>query len=141
MDSLLAGIALATQGTTLLYLMLGVLLGLWFGAIPGLGGVTAMILVLPFTFGMEPQAAFALLLGALAVSTTSDTISSVMLGIPGTIASQATVLDGHPMAKQGRVLTAFGAAFTVSAVGGVICGVALAISLPIMTWLVLTKQG
>ncbi|MCA2012040.1 tripartite tricarboxylate transporter permease [Cereibacter sphaeroides] len=138
MDSLLAGIALATQGTTLLYLMLGVLLGLWFGAIPGLGGVTAMILVLPFTFGMEPQAAFALLLGALAVSTTSDTISSVMLGIPGTIASQATVLDGHPMAKQGRVLTAFGAAFTVSAIGGVIGGIALAISLPIMTWLVLT---
>ncbi len=138
MESLLAGLSLAFEGTTLLYLMGGVLLGLWFGAIPGLGGVTAMILVLPFTFGMEPQQAFALLLGALAISTTSDTISSVMLGIPGTIASQATVLDGHEMAKQGRVLTAFGAAFTVSAVGGVVGGVALALSLPIMTWLVLT---
>ncbi|MCW1932881.1 tripartite tricarboxylate transporter permease [Pararhodobacter zhoushanensis] len=138
MEQFFAGLGLVLQGTTFLYLMGGVLLGLWFGAIPGLGGVTAMILVLPFTFGMEPAAAFALLLGALAVSTTSDTISSVMLGIPGTIASQATVIDGHQMAKQGRVLTAFGAAFTVSAIGGVIGGLALALSLPIMTWLVLT---
>lgn len=138
MEQVFAGLALLAQGTNLLYLLGGVILGLWFGAIPGLGGVTAIILVLPFTFGMEPPAAFALMLGALAISTTSDTISSVMLGIPGTIASQATVIDGHQMAKQGRVLTAFGAAFTVSAVGGVVGGVALALSLPIMTWLVLT---
>ncbi len=138
MEQLFAGLALLVQGSNFLYLIGGVLLGLWFGAIPGLGGVTALVLVLPFTFGMEPPAAFALMLGALAISTTSDTISSVMLGIPGTIASQATVIDGHQMAKQGRVLTAFGAAFTVSAVGGVIGGAVLALSLPIMTWLVLT---
>ncbi|MFC7705471.1 tripartite tricarboxylate transporter permease [Plastorhodobacter daqingensis] len=138
MENLIEGLALVVQWPSILYLFAGVMLGLWFGAVPGLGGVTAMILILPFTFGMEPAAAFAVLLGALAVSTTSDTISSVMLGIPGTIAAQATVIDGHQMAKNGKALTAFGAAFTVSAFGGVVGGVALTISLPIMTWLVLT---
>ena len=80
------------------------------GAVPGLGGVLGMILLLPFTFDMEPVHAFALLLGLFAVTSTSDTIASVMLGIPGTAASQATILDGYPLAKKGQAARAFGAA-------------------------------
>ena len=103
------------------------------GAVPGLGGVLGMILLLPFTFDMEPVHAFALLLGLFAVTSTSDTIASVMLGIPGTAASQATILDGYPLAKKGQAARAFGAAFTVSAFGGVFGAIVLAISLPIIT--------
>ena len=80
---------------------------------------------------MEPAQAIALLLGIYAVTATSDTIPSVLLGIPGTSASQATVLDGHPLARMGQARRAFGAAFTVSAIGGIIGAIMLAVSLPL----------
>ena len=115
------------------YMVLGVVIGIWLGAVPGLGGVLGMILLLPFLFGWEPVNAFALLLGLFAVTSTSDTIASVMLGIPGTAASQATILDGYPLAQQGQAGRALGAAFTVSAFGGVFGAAMLAISLPIIT--------
>jgi TctA family transporter len=95
------------------------------------------VILLPFTFGMEPVEAFALLLGMYAVTTTSDTIASVMLGIPGTAASQATILDGYPLAMKGEAQRAFGAAFTVSAFGGVFGALLLAASLPIILPIIL----
>ena len=96
-----------------------------------------MLLLLPFTFDMNPLSAIALLLGLYAVTTTSDTIASVMLGIPGTAASQATILDGYPLAKRGEAPRAFGAAFAVSAYGGVFGAIVLAVSLPIIQPLIL----
>lgn len=130
-DAFLEGLSLATAWPAIGFLMLGVLLGIWLGAVPGLGGALGIVLVLPFTYGLDAVAAFALLLGIYAVTATSDTIASVMLGVPGTAASQATILDGHPMAKRGEAARAFGAAFTVSAFGGVTGALILAVSLPI----------
>ena len=135
---LFSGLTLLFEWPTPLYLLGGVVFGLWLGMVPGIGGITGMIILLPFTFNMEPAAALCMLLGLLAVTQTSDTISSVLLGVPGTVAAQATVLDGHPMAKQGLAQTALGAAFTVSAFGGIVGAIALAASLPILTWLVLS---
>jgi TctA family transporter len=88
--------------------------------------------MLPFTFGMDTVPAFALLLGMYAVTATSDSISAIMFGIPGTVASQATILDGYPLAKKGQAGRAFGAAYTVSAFGGVVGAVLLAVSLPVI---------
>ncbi|MBF9033213.1 tricarboxylate transporter [Rhodobacterales bacterium HKCCE2091] len=136
-QSFLDGLSLIVSWPGLLYLMGGIILGLWLGIVPGLGGVTGMVILLPFTFGMEPAHALAMLLGLFAVVSTSDTVSSVMLGIPGTIASQATVLDGHQMAKRGLPQTALGAAFVCSAFGGVLGGIAMALSLPIALWIIL----
>lgn len=120
------------------YLVLGVLIGLFFGAVPGLSGLVGLAILLPFTFEMDSISAFAFLLGMFAVTTTSDTIASVLLGIPGTAASQATILDGYPMAIRGEAARAFGAAFTVSAFGGVIGAVFLGLSIPIVRPLVLS---
>jgi TctA family transporter len=136
-ESLFGGLVLVLQWPAVGYLILGVLIGMWLGAVPGLAGIVGMVIVLPFTFGMEPAQAFALLLGLFAVTTTSDTIASVMLGIPGTAASQATILDGYPLAMKGEAARAFGAAFTVSAFGGVFGGIVLAVSLPIILPMIL----
>ncbi|WP_305985916.1 tripartite tricarboxylate transporter permease [Roseibium sp. MMSF_3544] len=125
------GLMIALQWPGFGFLLLGVAFGIWLGAVPGLGGPLGIVLVLPFTYGMDSVSAFALLLGIFAVTSTSDTIASVMLGIPGTASAQATVLDGHPMARRGEAARAFGAAFTVSAFGGVFGAVILALSLPI----------
>ena len=131
-DGMVAGLVLALSWPALGYLLLGVFLGLWVGAVPGLGGAVGLALMLPFTFGMDPVPAFALLLGMYAVTSTSDSIASIMLGIPGTVASQATILDGYPLAQQGQAARAFGATYTVSAFGGVLGALLLAASLPII---------
>ncbi len=114
------------------FLACGVLVGLAIGVIPGLGGIVGMALLLPFTFDMDPYSAFALLLGMGSVTTTSDTIPAVLFGVPGTAGSAATILDGHPLAKQGQAGRAFGAAYTASMIGGILGALLLAVSIPIL---------
>ena len=137
-EAVLAGLVSVVAWPAVGWLGLGVMIGLYFGAVPGLSGLVGMAILLPFTFGMEPVSAFAFLLGMFAVTTTSDTIASVLLGIPGTAASQATILDGYPMAMRGEAARAFGAAFTVSAVGGLLGAVILGLSIPIVKPLILS---
>ena len=71
-------------------------------------------------FGMDPVLGLALMIGMVAVVPTSDTFASVLMGIPGSSASQATVLDGFPMAKKGQAARALSAAFTSSLFGGLV---------------------
>lgn len=116
----------------LLMLSCGVMLGLILGIIPGIGGLAGMSLLLPFTYTMDPYAAFALLLGMLAVGNTSDTIPAVLFGVPGSAGAQATVMDGNPMAKRGEAGRALSAAYTSSLVGGLIGALILALAIPVL---------
>jgi len=111
---------LILQPTVLVYLFLGVTMGLAIGVFPGLGGIAGLSLVLPFMFGLEPVYGLALMIGMVAVVPTSDTFASVLMGIPGSSASQATVLDGFPMAKKGMAARALSAAFASSLFGGLV---------------------
>ena len=114
------------------FLALGVIIGLVLGVIPGLGGLVGLSLLLPFTFNMDPYTALAFLMGLQAVVVTSDTIPAVLFGVPGTVGSAATILDGYPMAQKGQAGRAFGAAFTASVIGGIYGAFLLAISVPIL---------
>lgn len=111
---------LILQPIVLGYLVLGVLMGLCIGVFPGLGGIAGLSLLLPFMFGMDPVLGLALMVGMVAVVPTSDTFASVLMGIPGSSASQATVLDGFPMAKKGMAARALSAAFASSLFGGLV---------------------
>lgn len=102
-----------------LFLLAGISLGLTVGILPGLGGTTALAILLPFVSAFEPSSALALMIGVLAPTTTSDTFPAVLIGVPGTAGSQATVLDGYPMAKRGEAARALSAAFLSSMIGGV----------------------
>ncbi len=121
----------------LFMLTAGVVLGLALGVIPGIGGVVGLAIMLPFTFDMSAVSAFAFIIGMLAVTTTSDTIPSVLFALPGTVGSQATIIDGHAMAKKGEAGRALGAAFTVSAIGGLFGALVLTLSIPVLGPLVL----
>ncbi|WP_435530937.1 tripartite tricarboxylate transporter permease [Pseudotabrizicola alkalilacus] len=100
-------------------MLVGVSVGLVIGVIPGLGGIAGLSLLIPFLYGMDEITALAMLIGLVAVIPTSDTFSSVLMGIPGSSASQATVLDGFPLAKQGQAARALSAAFISSMAGGI----------------------
>ncbi|MCH9049773.1 MAG: tripartite tricarboxylate transporter permease [Proteobacteria bacterium] len=109
----------------MLYLGFGVFLGLIVGILPGLGGTAGLALLLPFVFGMQPGYALAMMIGLQSVTATSDTFPSVLMGIPGTASSQATVVDGFPLSKQGQAARALGAAFSASLFGGLFGAVVL----------------
>ncbi|RDE10135.1 tripartite tricarboxylate transporter permease [Pelagibacterium lacus] len=140
MDIILLALAEMTEPFRLLMLVTGTITGLIVGVVPGIGGIFGLALFVPLTYQLDPYAAFALLLGMSSVTTTSDTIPAVLLGVPGTVGAVATVVDGHPMARRGEAARAFGAAYSASLIGGVAGALLLAISIPFMRPLMLHMQ-
>lgn len=122
----------------LIFLVFGVLVGIAVGLVPGIGGLTGFALLVPFTYTMDPYAAIGMLLGMHSVITTSDSLGAVLFGVPGSSASQATVLDGLPMARRGEASRALSACYTSSLLGGLIGAAILAVSLPLVRPLVLS---
>ena len=120
------------------YLLLGVVLGLAIGVFPGLGGIAGLSLLLPFLYGMEQVAALATLVGLVAVIPTSATFSSILMGIPGSSSSQATILDGFPLAKRGEATRALAAAFAASLFGGLFGALVLTFLVQVARPLILT---
>jgi TctA family transporter len=125
-------LGLLLEPMRLLVLLLGVLIGLAIGVLPGLSGVVGLALLIPFTYGLDPHTAFALLLGMAAVITSSDFITAVLFGVPGHVGAAATVIDGHAMARNGEAGRAFGAGFAASLAGGLVGALVLAVSIPIL---------
>ncbi len=104
----------------LLTLVLGVIGGLILGATPGLSPTMAVALLVPFTFHMDPATGL-ILLGAVYTATVAGgAISAILINIPGAPANIATLLDGHPMAQQGKSQRALYICFISSLVGGLI---------------------
>jgi putative tricarboxylic transport membrane protein len=118
LDSLISAFTLIFSGEHFLFLLFGVVMGIFIGILPGLGGIVGFSILMPFIYGMDPVSALAMLIGLIAVIPTSDTFTSVLMGIPGSSASQATVLDGFTLAKQGQAARALSAAFSASLFGG-----------------------
>ncbi|MQA67433.1 MAG: tricarboxylic transporter [Alphaproteobacteria bacterium] len=123
------------KGMTML--VLGVLVGLVFGAIPGLGGTTAIALFIPLTFDMKPEEAMALAGGIMGSVSFGGSITAILLNTPGTAPSAATCFDGYPMAQQGRAGAAIGAAGAASSVGGVIGVLLLVAVIPVAKGVIL----
>lgn len=115
----------------LLALFGGMLVGMVFGMLPGLGGVAAVSILLPFVYYLDDYSALAMLLGAVSVVYTSDTITSVLIGAPGSPASAPTAIEGHALAKQGQAARALGVGFLASMVGGLLGAAILFFAIPI----------
>lgn len=115
----------------LLALFGGMAGGIVFGMLPGLGGVAAVSILLPFIYLMDSFSGLAMLLGALATVYTSDTITSVLVGAPGSPASAPTAIEGHALAKKGEAARALGVGFLASMVGGLIGAIVLLFAIPI----------
>jgi putative tricarboxylic transport membrane protein len=119
-------------------MLIGIGIGFAVGILPGLGGPTTLALMLPFVFKMTPVEAFAFLLGMAAVTNTTGDITSILFGIPGEPTTASTIVDGHPMAKNGEAGRALGAAIMSSLFGALFGAVVLALAIPIVRPLVLT---
>jgi TctA family transporter len=113
-------------------------IGIFFGIVPGISGITALVILLPFVTSMEPQTALLLFIGVSAVIPTADVIPAILIGVPGTASAAATCIDGYQMARKGQAARAYGAAYTVSAIGGVIGALFLLATIPVMRPLVMS---
>lgn len=121
------------------WMLLGLLIGSMVGFLPGIGGPSTLAIMLPFVMTMkEPYAVIALLVGMDAVGNTSSAFTSVLISVPGSAGSQATILDGYPLAKKGQAARALSASFMASLLGGLIGPLALLASLPLLRPLVLS---
>ncbi len=98
-------------------IVVGVAVGIVFGAIPGLSSTMALVLFLPMTYAMSPVNGLSLLVALYVGGMSGGLISAILLKIPGTPASMSTVWDGAPMAEKGEAGKALGVAILVSFIG------------------------
>jgi putative tricarboxylic transport membrane protein len=133
----LSGIEGLLQLRELAFLALGMAIGLFFGAIPGLGGATALALLMPLTYGLDSFSALALSGGVMGAVPMGGSITSILLNTPGTAPNAATCLDGYPLAQQGKAGLAIGAAASANSVGGIIGTISVLAVLPVAKELVL----
>ena len=120
----------ATDLRLLAFVGLGVLLGVFVGAVPGLTATLAIALLLPFTFGMPALEAVVLMTGIFVGGIYGGSVTAIMVRVPGAPANTMTMLDGFEMTRQGRPEVALGLATAASVMGGLIGGVMLILFAP-----------
>ena len=121
-ELLFAGIANVAQAKYLLPLFFGTLAGVVGGALPGVTITMTIIVVLPFTFGLDPLQGLAAMTGVYVGGSAGGLVTAVLLGIPGTPSAIATTFDGHPMAKKGEPGRAIWLGVWASFFGGLLGG-------------------
>jgi len=131
--SLLAnGFAVAMSGQNILFMLVGITLGVLIGVLPGLGGANGIAILLPLTFSMNPTSAIIMLSCIYWGALFGGAITSILFNIPGEPWSVATTFDGYPMAQQGKAAQALTAAFTSSFVGALFAVIVITFLAPLL---------
>lgn len=129
-QGLFDGLLAAVQLGPLFGLLLGVSLGMVVGAIPGLSGTMAVALAIPFTYGLDPLTALAVLAGIHNGASQGGAIPAILLNIPGATGSVATAWDGYPLTLKGFAASAIRLSAASSAVGGMLSALSLVLLAP-----------
>ncbi len=131
-EAVVQGFGLFASVSVIALILIGVAFGLIVGALPGLGPLMGIVLILPVAINLQPIAAMALLLGIYVGGSCGGSISAILLRIPGTPLAAATLFDGYPMAQKGRAADAVGLAVSASALGGLFGGIILICFAPLL---------
>jgi putative tricarboxylic transport membrane protein len=133
LNSLLQGLAVATQPTNLLYALIGVLLGTAVGVLPGIGPALTVALLLPVTFKLDPAGSLIMFAGIYYGGMYGGSTTAILINTPGESASLATALEGNKMAKAGRG----GPALATAAIGSFVAGTIATLGIVFLApWLV-----
>jgi len=120
LDAMMGAVQNFASAQLWLFMALGMVIGLLFGVIPGISGMLAVSLILPFVFTMRAEQALPLMLSVVAVQPMGGSITAILMNVPGTPQSAATLLDGYPMTQKGRAGLALGAAEASSGLANVL---------------------
>lgn len=135
MDTLISlgnGFASAIQPLSLLFALVGVLLGTIVGVLPGIGPISAIAILIPVSFGMEPMHGLILLCGIYYGSMYGGSITATLIKTPGEVASAVTAIEGYEMAKKGRAKAALASAALGSFFAGTLAIVGLTFLSPVL---------
>ncbi|MCY7314508.1 MAG: tripartite tricarboxylate transporter permease [Rubrivivax sp.] len=132
LSNLAHGFAVAATLPNLMFMLIGITLGVLIGVLPGLGGANGIAILLPLTFSMNPTSAIIMLSCIYWGALFGGAITSILFNIPGEPWSVATTFDGYPMAQQGKAAQALTAAFTSSFVGALFAVVLITFLAPLL---------
>src|SRR5699024_7707355 len=132
-SNLTLGLETALSFNNLLYCFIGVFVGTLIGVIPGIGALTAISMLFPLSFFLAPTTALIMLAGIWYGASYGGSTASVLLNIPGTASNAVTVLDGYPMARQGRGGVALFMTTVASFFGGTVGVILLMLFSPIIS--------
>ncbi|MBB3141454.1 tripartite tricarboxylate transporter permease [Halomonas organivorans] len=133
MDAILLGLNEVASLDVMLAIVIGALIGVTIGSIPGLEPAGVMAILLPMTFAMEPLPGVSLLLGVYGGAWYGGAIPAILMNTPGTPVAVLTTYDGYPMAQRGEARRALSIAYTSSFVGGLISVFSLILLAPTLS--------
>ncbi|MGQ3279734.1 MAG: tripartite tricarboxylate transporter permease, partial [Shinella sp.] len=125
MDGIIQSLGVIFSFSGLAVLIIGALLGIVIGALPGLGPSIGLSLLIPFTYNLGPELSMLMMISLYTSAEYGGSISAILLSTPGTAAAAATAIDGYAMARKGKANEAISISLTASTVGGVFGGLAL----------------
>ncbi len=141
MDGIWLGVTTALSGYNIFMVAIGAFAGTFIGMLPGLGPISAIALMIPVTYGMDPSSALILIAGVYYGAIFGGSTSSILINAPGVAGTVATAFDGYPMARQGHAGKALAIAAYASFSGGTIAAIFLLIAAPALAKVSLSFQS
>lgn len=133
LTSLIYGFGVALEPINIFYVFVGVFAGTIIGMLPGLGPISALALMIPMTFSMNPASGLILMSGVYYGAIFGGSTSSILLNAPGVAGTVATAFDGYPMAQKGMAGKALAIAAYASFVGGTVSVIGLMLIAPLLS--------
>ena len=133
LDGIITGFQTAFSLEAILFVIIGVFVGTIIGMLPGLGPISAIAVMIPMTFGMDPATALIMMAGVYYGAIFGGSTSSILLNAPGVSGAVATSFDGYPMAQQGKAGKALAIAAIASFTGGTVSVVLLMLLAPALS--------
>ena len=141
MEGILQGVNTAFTYYNIFMVFIGVFVGTFIGMLPGLGPISAIALMIPITYGMDPASGLILISGVYYGAVFGGSTSSILINAPGVAGTVATAFDGYPMAKKGQAGKALAIAAYSSFVGGTVSAIFLLIAAPALAEVSLSFQS
>ena len=140
-EGIAAGVSTAFAPFNLAMVVLGCFAGTFIGLLPGLGPITAVALMIPLTYSLEPSSGLILMAGVYYGAVFGGSTSSILINAPGTASTVATSFDGYPLARSGQAGKALAVAAYASFTGGTIGALALLVAAPLLAQVALRFQS
>ncbi len=140
-DGILAGLSTAMLPTNLMMVVVGCFVGTFIGMLPGLGPISAIALMIPITYGLEPSSGMILMAGVYYGAVFGGSTSSILLNAPGCSSTVVTAFDGYPLAQKGQAGKALALAAYSSFTGGTLSAIMLLIAAPALAQVSLSFQS
>ncbi|MEQ6378200.1 tripartite tricarboxylate transporter permease [Bacillaceae bacterium S4-13-56] len=133
LQGIVSGFSVALSLEGLFFVFIGVLVGTFIGMLPGLGPISAIAIMIPLTYGMDPAPALVMMAGVYYGAVFGGSTSSILLNAPGISGTVATAFDGYPMAQQGKAGKALAIAAISSFTGGTVSVILLMLFAPALS--------